>query len=153
MLELRPSREPIQTAPVRNASLSRDSDTPGRIELRESLLRLQEGGLLSVQKKGRFFWSGIFRRQYDCHILQSPEFKSRRKLRMDHLCSRFASLRMKHTLASEIQSPDHRKPFGRVVTFERLRGRVGIRLARLHSTEGVSEYSRSTRNLDHRWNT
>jgi hypothetical protein len=43
LLELRPGREPIRKPPARNEALSRDSDTPGRIEWRESLLRLQEG--------------------------------------------------------------------------------------------------------------
>jgi hypothetical protein len=49
----------------------------------------------------------IFRQQYDCHILQFlDELNPYRKLRLDHLCFRFASLRMeKHSLASEIQSP------------------------------------------------
>jgi hypothetical protein len=60
----------------------------------------------SQSRKGTIPLDGVFRRQYDCHILRSPEFNPFRKLRLDHLRSRLVSLRMeKHALASEIQSP------------------------------------------------
>ena len=41
LLELRPGREPIPELTARERGLSKDSATPGRIEWRETVFRLQ----------------------------------------------------------------------------------------------------------------